>query len=186
MLKHLLTLSSRGNAQFKNPNCKRDCTKLATEKKDIKYDDTIASDYEQCPKVACFGYVNSQGIAKWQLFREQHEWLGAVKVKLGLSSETKDLNSRIRTDYHQFLNIFREPMANALLLHRTFDQSIDLKDWTDPLWGPIIALYAVELNALHEYLDKMLKMGKIQLRKSLAGAPNSSFQKLVGKTCASG
>jgi hypothetical protein len=52
--------------------------------------------------------VNPQGIAKWQLFREQYEWLRAVKVKLGLSSEAKDLNSRIPTEYYEFLDIFGE------------------------------------------------------------------------------
>jgi hypothetical protein len=46
MLKHPLTMSSGGKAQFKNPNCKIDCTKIAMEKLDIEYDDTIASDYE--------------------------------------------------------------------------------------------------------------------------------------------
>jgi hypothetical protein len=59
MLKHPLTLSSSGKARFKNPNCKKDCTKIATAKIDIKYDDTIASDYEQCQKAACLGYMNS-------------------------------------------------------------------------------------------------------------------------------
>jgi hypothetical protein len=57
-------MSSKDNAQFKNPNCKWDCIKIATEKIDIEYDDTIASDYEQCQKAVCLGYVNPQGIAK--------------------------------------------------------------------------------------------------------------------------
>jgi hypothetical protein len=52
--------------------------------------------------------MNPQGIAKWQLFRVQHEWLGAVKVKLGLNFEAKDLNSRTPTEYHQFLDVFGE------------------------------------------------------------------------------
>jgi hypothetical protein len=43
------------------------------EKIDIEYDDTIASDSEQCQIAACMGYVNPQGIAKWQLFKEQLE-----------------------------------------------------------------------------------------------------------------
>jgi hypothetical protein len=73
MLQHPLTISSSGKAPFKNPKCKRDCTKIATNKRDIDYDDMIASDYEQYQKVACFGYVNPQGIAKWQLFQEQYE-----------------------------------------------------------------------------------------------------------------
>jgi hypothetical protein len=106
MLKHPLTMSSSGKARFKNTNCKTDCTKIATEKIDIEYDDTIASDYVQCQGAACLGYVNLQGIAKWQLFREQHERLGAVKVKLGLNSEAKDLNSRIPTEYYRFLDVF--------------------------------------------------------------------------------
>jgi hypothetical protein len=45
MFKHSLTMSSGGNIQFKNPNCKRDCTKIAMEKIDIEYNDTIAFDY---------------------------------------------------------------------------------------------------------------------------------------------
>jgi hypothetical protein len=65
MHKHTLTMSRYSKAGFKNPNCKRDCTKMAAENLDIEYNDTIASDYEQCLKVACLGYVNPQGIAKW-------------------------------------------------------------------------------------------------------------------------
>jgi hypothetical protein len=52
MLKYPLTISSSGKLKFKNPNYKRDCTKIAMEKIDIKYDDTIASDYDQCQKAA--------------------------------------------------------------------------------------------------------------------------------------
>jgi hypothetical protein len=70
MHQHPLTLSSGGKAQFKNLNRKRDYTKIGMEKIDIKYDDTIASDYEQCQKAVYLRYVNPQGIAKWQLFRE--------------------------------------------------------------------------------------------------------------------
>jgi hypothetical protein len=39
-------MSSGGIAQFSNPNWKRDSTKRVTEKIDIEYGDTIASDYE--------------------------------------------------------------------------------------------------------------------------------------------
>jgi hypothetical protein len=58
-----LTMSSGGKAGFKNLNCKRDCTKIAMKDINIVYDDTIASDYEQCQKAACLEYVNSQDIA---------------------------------------------------------------------------------------------------------------------------
>jgi hypothetical protein len=81
--------------------------------------------------------VNPQGIAKYQLFRESHERLGAVKVNWGLSSAAKDLNSRIATEYHQFLKVFKEQIADALPSHCTFDHAIDSKDRMDPPWGPI-------------------------------------------------
>jgi hypothetical protein len=99
--------------------------------------------------------VNPQGIAKWQLFRDQSEWLGAVKVNLGLNSEAKELNSRIATKYHQFMDVVGEHMADALQPYRTFDHAIDFKDGTEHPWGPIYALSIVEMKALHEYLDEM-------------------------------
>jgi hypothetical protein len=127
-------MSSGGKIRFSNPDCKRHCTKRVTEKIDNEYDDTIASDYKQCQKAACLEYVNPQGIAKWYLFREEHKWLGAIKLTLGRNSEAKELNSRIPAEYHQFLNIFGKLIADALPSHRTFDHAIDLKDSTDPPW----------------------------------------------------
>jgi hypothetical protein len=67
------------------------------------------------------------------LFREQHDWLGMIQVNLGLNSEAKELNSRIPDEYHLFLDVFGERMADALPPHHTFDHAIDLKDGTDPL-----------------------------------------------------
>jgi hypothetical protein len=61
MLKHPLTMLTGCKACFKNSNCKRDCPKLGLETIDIEYDDSIASDSEQCQKVAIVGYVNPQG-----------------------------------------------------------------------------------------------------------------------------
>ena len=40
-----------------------------------------------------------------------------------------------------------------------------------PLWGPIYALSEKELQVLREYLDTMLKSGKICPSKSPASAP---------------
>jgi hypothetical protein len=70
-----------------------------------------------------------------------------VKVKLGFNSEAKDLNSSIPTEYHQFLDVLAEKMADTLPPHHTFDHAIDLKDRPDPPWGPIYALSIVELKA---------------------------------------
>jgi hypothetical protein len=57
-------------ARFNHPNCYIDYIKIAMEKIDIEYNETIAFDSEQSQKAVCVGYVNPQEIAKWQLFRE--------------------------------------------------------------------------------------------------------------------
>jgi hypothetical protein len=62
-------------------------------------------------------------------------------------------------------------MVDVLLPHRTFDHAIDLKYTMDPPWALIYVLSTVELKALYQYLDEMLRMGKIQVSKSLPGAP---------------
>jgi hypothetical protein len=77
-----------------------------------------------------------------------------MKVRVGLSSEAKDLNSRIPTEYYQLLDILGEQMGDALIHDCTFDHAINLKDGTDPLWVRIHALSIVELKRLRKYLDK--------------------------------
>jgi hypothetical protein len=72
-------------------------------------------------------------------------------------------------------------MADALLPYHTFDHAIDLKDGTDPSWGPINVLSTVELKALCRYLDEMLRMDMIRPSKSLAGALILFILKAHGK-----
>jgi hypothetical protein len=84
-----------------------------------------------------------------------------VKLKLGLSFEAKDLNFRISSEYHQFMDGFGKRLADAQLAHRSFDHAIDLNDGTYPPWGPIYTLSAVELKALRDDLDEMLRPSKI-------------------------
>jgi hypothetical protein len=69
------------------------------------------------------------------------------------------------------LDVFEERLADALLPHHTFDHAIDLKDRTDSPWGPLYVLSTVELKALGEYLDEMVRTGKIHLNNPPAGAP---------------
>jgi hypothetical protein len=76
--------------------------------------------------------VNPQDIAKWQLIREQHKWLGVVKIRLGLISEANELNTRVPTEYHEFFDFFEERIAYALPPHYMFGHAIDLTDSTEP------------------------------------------------------
>jgi hypothetical protein len=61
-------------------------------------------------------------------------------------------------------------MAHALPPHCPFNHGNDWRDGTDTPWGPIYALSAVQLIALGEYLDEILKTVKCLLSKSPAGA----------------
>jgi hypothetical protein len=72
-------------------------------------------------------------------------------------------------------------MGDALPLHYTFDHAIDLKDCPDPPWSRIYTLSAVELKCLDEYLDEILRIGKIELSRSPAGARILFVQKAHGK-----
>jgi hypothetical protein len=65
------------------------------------------------------------------LFGEQHDRLRAVKLTLGLNPEAKELNSGIPGEYHPFLDVFGEQMADDLPPHGTFDHAIDLKEGPD-------------------------------------------------------
>jgi hypothetical protein len=51
-----------------------------------------------------------------------------------------------------------ERIADILPPYHTFDHGIDLKDGTDPAWGPIYAL-SQWTKSRGEYFDEMLRIG---------------------------
>jgi len=52
-----------------------------------------------------------------------------------------------------------------------FDHAIDLKEGSEPPWGPVYPMSQYQLNTLKTYLDEMLAQGKIRHSQSPAGAP---------------
>jgi hypothetical protein len=92
-----------------------------------------------------------------------------------------DISDRIPTEYHEYLSVFNRDAADALPPHRSFDHAIDLKEGEEPPWGPIYALSPTELKALKEYLEEMLRTGKIRPSKSPAGAPILFVPKSQGR-----
>jgi len=90
--------------------------------------------------------------------------------------ENLDEEGRIRLlvpkEFHDFLPIFREAVANQLPPHRRIhDHSIPLKPDFEPPFGPIYSLSRFELEALKEWLERNLKKGFIRASSSPAGAP---------------
>jgi hypothetical protein len=70
-----------------------------------------------------------------------------------------------------FTDVFSSQSSKSLLLSKTTDHAIDLKDGESPLFGPIYPLSQTELHALRTYINENQALGRIQPSKSPAGAP---------------
>ena len=73
--------------------------------------------------------------------------------------------------YRDYKSVYNGQYTDGIPLHRSFDIAIDMVKGKEPPWGPIYTLSEKELQVLGEYLDAMLKIGKIHPSKSPAGAP---------------
>jgi len=98
-----------------------------------------------------------------------------------VDDKTITIIDKLPDQYHDYLDLFHPSTAERLAPHCTFDHAIDLKPDTQPPWGPIYLLSENQLQALREYLAKMLKEGKILPTKSPAGAPILFIPKPGGK-----
>jgi len=74
-------------------------------------------------------------------------------------------------EYAQFKHLFRPEASEKMPPRRTFDHAIDLKEGSEPPWGPVYPMSQYQLNTLKTYLDEMLAQGKITHSQSPAGAP---------------
>ena len=73
--------------------------------------------------------------------------------------------------YAAYRSMFEPEAAARLPKHTKFDHAITLKEGSKPPFGPIYSLSQVELETLREYLERMLREGKIRPSESPAGAP---------------
>jgi len=55
--------------------------------------------------------------------------------------------------------------------HRLYDHEIRLKEGETAPWGPIYPLSEVELKTLREWLEEMLRTGKIRCSTSSGSSP---------------
>ena len=123
--------------------------------------------------MGCLGHlrITSDGQVEvdWNILHVGDQRIvGAAAIS---SQSVAELEARLSAQYRDFVSVFEPQMADALPPHRTFDHAIDLQEETKPPWGPIYALSEKELTALREYLDEILRTGKIRASKSPAGAP---------------
>jgi len=91
--------------------------------------------------------------------------IGRVEEKDPVELET------LQQEYAQFKHCFRLEAWEKMPPRWTFDHAIDLKEGSEPPWGPVCPMSQYQLNTLKTYLDEMLAQGKITHSQSPAGAP---------------
>src|SRR5437660_10309657 len=94
----------------------------------------------------------------------------------------ESLKKTIPMEYHDFLHLFGEKLAAELPGQRPFDHAIDIVPGKEVTFGPIYPLSKPQKEVLREYLDRMIREGKIQSSKSPAGAPILFIPKKKWKT----
>jgi hypothetical protein len=167
--------------EFTSEYCKLNCTILNIQQTLIEYDEALA--ISDTP-ISCLGNIKQVAGAtqiEWALFRCSSNGVISSVGTGGDTSATSSLQERIPSCYHAYISVFEKRLSEALPPHRSYDHAIDLKEGADPPWGPIYALSEKELIALREYLEEMLRTGKIRPSKSPAGSPILFVPKPNGK-----
>jgi hypothetical protein len=71
--------------------------------------------------------------------------------------------------------VLEKELADKLPDYKPYDHAIDLKAGEQLLWGPIYPLNETELQALREYLEEILEIGKIHPSKSVIPQLQDTF-----------
>jgi hypothetical protein len=111
---------------------------------------------------------------------EEMVWVGSLAATK--APDTKELKKVVPDEYHGFMELFGEPLAQELPPHRTFDHQIRIKEGKEVPFGPIYYLSEKELGALREYLDRMLAEGKITESDANMGVPIIFVPKPMGNS----
>jgi hypothetical protein len=128
----------------------------------------VSYDGENC-KSRCFTDKEPQiEMNEGVLDDPEAQFIGSICL---LEDESVNLRETLPSWLHKFLKVFLPSEADKLPPHRSYDHAIDLEPGKQPPWGPVYSLSEVELKVLREYLEKMLRLGKIRPSKSPAGAP---------------
>ena len=94
--------------------------------------------------------------------------------KISLQNRTgimKHENPRMQKILQDYKHVFREDLPPGLPPERTVDHEIETDKYAKPPHRPLYQLSPVELKATKEYVEELLKKGKIRPSKSPYGAP---------------
>jgi len=125
-------------------------------------------------------YVGLIHVGKWE-----SRCLSTGKVRrimqIIMGEDLKTLAERLPVQYRDFVEIFGKAAQASLPAHGPQDMVIDLEPGKQPPSGKLYPLSPDELELLKEYLDEMLRTGKIRPSKSSAGAPIFFAKQANGK-----
>lgn len=84
---------------------------------------------------------------------------------------TMDPREKLPEDYHEFLDVFSKQEADKLPPHRPYDHKIQLKEGSEPSFGPLYDMSREELQVLRKELEENLGKGFIRASTSPAASP---------------
>ena len=84
---------------------------------------------------------------------------------------TIDPREKLPKEYHEFLSVFSRQEADKLPPHRLYDHKIQLKEGSEPSFGPLYDMSREELQVLRKELDENLERGFIRASTSPAASP---------------
>jgi len=102
-------------------------------------------------------------------------------IQITAAENLLGLAERWPTKYRDFVQVFGKEAQAVLPAHGEQDMTIDLEPGKQPPSGKLYPLSPDELKLLKEYLNEMLKNGKIHPSKSSAGAPIFFAKQANGK-----
>src|SRR5205807_4012273 len=95
--------------------------------------------------------------------------INSLLDKQPLSNQKK--KPQIPSEYSKYLPMFEADMAKILPPHRSADLKIELKDGSQPPFGPLYNMSREELEVLKNYLEENLARGYIRVSSSSAASP---------------
>jgi len=125
-------------------------------------------------------YVSLIHVGKWESRRLS---TGKVRriIQIIVGEDLRTLAERLPVQYRDFVEIFGKAVQASLPAQGPEDMVIDLKPGKQPPSAKLFSLSPDKLELLKEYLDKMLRTGKIRPSKSSARAPIFFAKQAKGK-----
>ena len=134
--------------RFESEFCKKHCTHKKAKEFDIDWDEEVLDH----PEAMIVGFIAGK--------EEPQE------------EEKKSGLSLIPERFWEYAHRVAEgKLADQLPSHKPYDHTIDLKEGETLPYGPIYPLNQNELSILKEWIEVMLRQGKIRRSKSPAAAP---------------